>query len=73
MAQATAASSLEELVERRGRVAHDLAVERPQRLGDLRPMGIELERIGQKAHAFLVRLERSAAGSARNPPPARRE
>ena len=49
--------ALEELIERRGRIAHDVAVERPQRLGDLRPIGIELQRIRQEAHALLVGIE----------------
>src|ERR1700722_13227931 len=49
--------ALEQLIERRRGVAHDVAVEPPQRLGDLGPMGIELERVRQEAHAHLVGLD----------------
>ena len=49
--------ALEQLIECRGRIAHDFAVERPQRLGDFRPVGVELERVRQKPHALLVRIE----------------
>jgi hypothetical protein len=49
--------ALEQLVERRARITHDVAVELPQRLGDLRPVGVELERIRQESHALLVGLD----------------
>src|SRR3984957_19550582 len=49
--------ALEQLIERRRGIAHDVAVEPPQRLGDLGPMGIELERVRQEAHAHLVGLD----------------
>ena len=52
--------ALEELVERRARVAHDVAVEPEQRLGDLGAVGVELERVRQEAHALHVGLDHRA-------------
>jgi hypothetical protein len=49
--------ALEQLIEGRARITHDVAVELPQGLGDLRPVGVELERIRQEAHALLVGLD----------------
>src|SRR5262245_55573011 len=49
--------ALEQLVERRSGIAHHVAVELPQRLGDLRPVRVELERVRQETHALLVGLE----------------
>ena len=52
--------ALEELVEGRARVAHDVAVEPEQRLGDLGPMRVELQRVGEETHALHVGLDRGS-------------
>jgi len=49
--------ALEKPVKRRGGVAHDVAFEPPQRLGDLRPPGIELVGVGQKANLAAAVLD----------------
>ena len=49
--------ALEQLVECRGRIAHDVAVELPQRLRDLGAIGVEFERVRQESHALLVGIE----------------
>ena len=45
--------ALEELVEGRAWVAHDVAVEPEQRLGDLGPMGIKFQRVGGESIRFM--------------------
>ncbi len=49
--------SLEELIQRRGGIAHDLAVQAPCGGGDVGAPGMEAQGVRKESHALLVRTK----------------